>query len=98
MSNKPLIDGVTGVPSGDPNVGKSGYHSVLSKVPSNADSILYKKGNTYYIVFTQEIAGETVSAFFEYTDPNGPSLGEEVQLQDNTGAFVQTFSFFSFVY
>ena len=88
--NQPLIDGTSGVPSGDPNVGKSGYHPVLSKVPSNADSILYKKGNTYYIVFTQQIAGETVSAFFEYTDPNGPSLGEEVQLQDNTGAFVQT--------
>lgn len=90
MSNQPLIDGTTGVPSGDPNIGKSGYHPVLSKVPSNADSILYKKGNTYYIVFTQQIAGETVSAFFEYTDPNGPSLGEEVQLQDNTAAFVQT--------
>jgi hypothetical protein len=87
---QPLIDGTTGLPSSDPNIGKSGYHPVLSKVPSNADSILYKKGNTYYIVFTQQIAGETVSAFFEYTDPNGPSLGTEVQLQDNTGAFVQT--------
>ena len=88
--NQPLIDGVQGIPTTDVNVGKTGYHSVLSKVPSNSNSILYKKGNTYYIVFTQEVAGEMVTAFFEYTDPNGPGLGETVQMQDNTGTFVQS--------
>ena len=41
--NQPLIDGVQGIPTTEPNVGKTGYHSVLSKVPSNSNSVLYKR-------------------------------------------------------
>jgi len=87
---QPKIDGVYGLGEKDPNIGKVGYHNVLSKVPTNPNSVIYKKGNTYYVVFTTELDGEQVNAFFEYTDPNGPKLGSDVQMQSDTGEFVQS--------
>ena len=94
MYKGPMIDGHTAPPTKDPNVGKSGYHPVLSKTPTNPNSILYRKGNVFYVVFTTTIEGQEVTAFFEYTDPNGPAVGEEVQFQDGTASMVQSLKVF----
>ena len=90
MGNGITIDGVQG-PGGlgaDKTV-IQGYDNVLSKAPTNPDTVIYKKGNTYYVMYTTTIAGQTVSAFFEHVDPNGPSIGTNVKMQGDTGDFVQ---------
>ena len=74
-------DGVE-VPTKDNNdvssVGNS-YHNVISKAPTNRDSQLYLLDDTYYMVFYSEELGEY--AFFTYTDPAGPGVGNFIDMQ-----------------
>ena len=55
------------------------YHNVISKAPTNRDSQLYLLDDTYYIVFYSEELEEY--AFFTYTDPAGPGVGDFIDMQ-----------------
>jgi len=55
------------------------YHNVISKAPTNRDSQLYLLDDTYYMVFYSEELGEY--AFFTYTDPAGPGVGNFIDMQ-----------------
>ncbi len=58
---------------------KNNYHNVISKAPTNRDSQLYLLDDTYYMVFYSEELGEY--AFFTYTDPAGPGVGNFIDMQ-----------------
>lgn len=55
------------------------YHNVISKAPTNSESTLYLLDDTYYIVFYSEELEEY--AFFTYTDPAGPGVGNFIDMQ-----------------
>jgi len=62
------------------------YHNVISKAPTKEGSELYKVGDTFYILTRDEDTG--MYAFVEYTDPNGPNVGTQVEFQNDAGEFV----------
>lgn len=62
------------------------YHNVISKAPTKEGSELYKVGDTFYILTRDADTG--MYAFVEYTDPNGPNVGTQVEFQNDAGEFV----------